>query len=76
MRLQKLITRIRMLAGFEVLVPGFERSSGRFREHSAPQQKDHNDDYQYRAEAPTVIMVRSAQIETTAPEKENQNNQE
>jgi hypothetical protein len=43
---------------------------------SAPQQKDHNDDYQYRAESPAIIMVRSAQIETTAAEKENQNNQE
>jgi hypothetical protein len=47
---------------------------GSFR--SAPQQKDHNDDYQYRAKSPAIIMVRSAQIETTAAEKENQNKQE
>jgi hypothetical protein len=43
---------------------------------SAPQQKNHNDNYQYRAESPAIIMVRSAQIETTAAKKENQNNQE
>jgi hypothetical protein len=42
----------------------------------APQQKDHDDDDQYRAESPTIIMVWGAQIETTAAEKENQNNQE
>jgi hypothetical protein len=44
--------------------------------HSAPQQKDHNDDYQYRAEPPAIIMVWSAHIETATAEKENQNNQE
>jgi|ERR1019366_4046189 hypothetical protein len=43
---------------------------------SAPQQKDYNNDHQYRAEAPTKIMVGSAEIETTATKKENQNDQE
>jgi hypothetical protein len=43
---------------------------------SAPQQKDYNNDYQYRAEAPTKIMVRRTEIETTATKNENQNNQE
>jgi hypothetical protein len=43
---------------------------------SAPQQQDHNDNYQYGAESPAIIMVRSAQIETTAAKKENQNNQQ
>jgi hypothetical protein len=43
---------------------------------SAPQQKDYNNDHQYRAEAPTKIMVGGAEIETTATKKENQNDQE
>jgi hypothetical protein len=42
----------------------------------APQQKDYNDDHQYRAETSAIIMVGSAHIETTASKKENQNNQE
>ena len=43
---------------------------------SAPQQKDYNNDHQYRAEAPTKIMVGSTEIETTATKQENQNDQE
>jgi hypothetical protein len=43
---------------------------------SAPQQKDYNNDHQYRAEAPTIIMEGWTQIETTAAKNENQNNQE
>jgi hypothetical protein len=43
---------------------------------SAPQQKDYNNDHQYRAEASTKIMVGRAEIETAASKKENQNNQE
>ena len=42
---------------------------------SAPQQKDYNNDHQYRAETSAVIMVGRTQIETTATKKENQNNQ-
>jgi hypothetical protein len=43
---------------------------------SAPQQKDYDDDHQYRAEAATIIVIGSAEIETTSTKKENQNNQE
>jgi hypothetical protein len=43
--------------------------------HLASQEKHHNDDYQNRTEAPTIIMVWSAHIETATAEKENQNNQ-
>jgi hypothetical protein len=48
----------------------------KFRGQSAPQQKNDNDDYQYRPEPPTIIMVRSAHIKTTTAKKENQNDQE
>jgi hypothetical protein len=43
---------------------------------SAPQQKDDNNDHQNRAEAPAIIMERRTQIEPTAAEQENQNDQE
>jgi hypothetical protein len=43
---------------------------------STPQEKDYNNDHQYRAEAPTIIMEGWTQIETTAAKNENQNDQE
>jgi hypothetical protein len=43
---------------------------------SAPQQKDYNNDYQYRAEASAIIVEWRTQIETAAAKKENQNNQQ
>jgi hypothetical protein len=38
---------------------------------NSPDQKDHKDDHQYRAEAPAKVMVRRTHIETSAAEKEN-----
>jgi hypothetical protein len=43
---------------------------------SAPQQKNDNNDHQYRADATTKYMEWSAEIETAATKNENQNNQE
>jgi len=36
---------------------------------SAPQQKDYNNDHQYRAEAAAIIVVRRPHIETTPAKK-------
>ena len=38
---------------------------------NSPDQKEHNDDHQYRTEAPAIVMVRRTHIETAAAEKEN-----
>ena len=43
---------------------------------SASQQNDYNNNDQYRAETPAIIMEWRTHIETTASEQENQNNQE
>ena len=42
--------------------------------HSAPEQHDHNDDHQYQAKAPAVVMEWRASVEATTTEKDNQNN--
>jgi hypothetical protein len=38
---------------------------------SAPQQKDYDNDHQYRADASAIIMVGGPQIEPAAAKKEN-----
>jgi hypothetical protein len=43
---------------------------------SAPQQKDDNNDHQYRTEATAKIMVGRAKIEATSTKEEDQNNQQ
>jgi hypothetical protein len=40
---------------------------------SSSEQKDQNNDHQYQAKAPAVVMVWRTSIEATAAEKENQN---
>ena len=42
---------------------------------SAPQQKDDNNDHEYRAEASAIIMEGRPQIESAATKKKNQNHQ-
>jgi hypothetical protein len=41
------------------------------RQSNSPDQKDHDDDHQYRTEAPAIVVVRSTHIETAAAEKKN-----
>ena len=47
----------------------------RWRAQSASEQNDQNDDHQYQAEAPAIVMKWRANIEATATEKEDENNQ-
>ena len=41
---------------------------------SASQQEHNEEDDQEKAQAPTIVMIWSASIETAAAEQENQNN--
>jgi hypothetical protein len=41
----------------------------------APEQKDHNDDQQQQAKAPSIVVIWGAIIKTPSAEQENQNNQ-
>jgi hypothetical protein len=39
---------------------------------SASQQEDNEEDDQHKAQAATIVMIRSARIETAAAKQENQ----